>query len=115
MDPARFLALECGRDHQPGDDQHVLHGPAGRVVEFQRQDIAAPAIDLVGGLVQPGGVAGDAHAPPHERAQRLDQIVEVDTGLTVAKRRCVDRRHFEPLEARHASSSATMSSATRAP
>ena len=29
------------------------------------EDVAAPAVDLLGGLGQPGGVAGDAHAPPH--------------------------------------------------
>ncbi len=67
MGPARFLAFQGGRDHQPGDDQHVLHGPPGRIVKFQRQDIAAPAIDLQGGLAQPRGVASDPHVPPHER------------------------------------------------
>ncbi len=43
MDAARFLALEGGRDHQPGDDQHVLHGPAGGVVRIPAAGCSGPS------------------------------------------------------------------------
>ena len=64
MDAARFVASGGGGDHEPGDDQHVLHGPAGHVVELQREEVPTPVVDAVGGLAQSGRVAGDAQATP---------------------------------------------------
>src|SRR5262245_43078257 len=46
MDAARLLALAGGGDHHAGRDQHVLHGPSGRVVEDLGENIPAPVVDL---------------------------------------------------------------------
>ncbi len=77
---AGLFALAGGGDHQPGRDQHVLHGPSGGVVKDGGQDVPAPVVDLDRGLLESSRGAGDAHLPPHQGTQRFPQVVEVDPG-----------------------------------
>src|SRR4051794_7015171 len=66
MDAARFLAFAGGADHQAGGDEHVLHCPAGRVIEDQWEYVSAPVVNLRRGVFESGRIAGDAHTPPHQ-------------------------------------------------
>ncbi len=99
MDAARLAAGGGGGDHEPGDDQHVLEGPARRILEFQRKDVAAPVVDAIGGLGQTVGVAGDPQPSPQEGAERLADVADVDPLLAVLDRRCGDGRYFEGTRA----------------
>ncbi len=114
MDAARLASGGSGGNHEPGDGEHVLEGPAGRVLELQREDVAAPVVDAVGGFSQTIGVPGDPQSSPQEGAERLAQVADVDPVLAIVERR---RGQGGTSRGRGPSSSrlATMSSAARAP
>ncbi len=99
VDAARLAARRRGGDHQPGDHEHVLQRPAGGVVELQGEDVAAPAVDPVGGLGQAGGVAGDPEPSPEQGAERFADVADVDAGVAVARLRGGDRRDLERARA----------------
>ena len=90
-------------------------GPAGGVVEDVAEDVAAPEVDLLGGLGQARGVAGDADGPPHQARSEFADVGQVERLVAVAGGRGRDRRDFEAVAGRRRRGRAAMSSAARAP
>ena len=63
--------------------------------KLERQDVAAPAIDLEQASFRPAASRVIPMRPPHERAQRLDQVDKVDPSLALRAGRRGDRWHFQ--------------------
>lgn len=80
VDAPGFGALLGGLDHEAGDGEHVLGFPAGGVVKDFVENVLRPEVDDFAGFIESGSGAFDADVSPHEGAERVANVVEVQFG-----------------------------------
>ncbi len=77
VDTTAFATFESGGCHDAADKHHVLEFPASRFIEDSTADIICPEVQLLTCGEQLGFAAGNADLPPHEAAEGVSNVGEV--------------------------------------